>query len=293
MRGRFPTVVPIRRVTEISALRASGSVREFLADPIGAYITGRSFAVWAQTPARVGSILLGPIERSDHAALTELFALARSPALADSYDALHDLGAAETLDRASFELVEQFLSTPALRPRRFAVVRPQGLAGAAFAGLFHDRVRPHTDGALFATRDEALVWLGVPADDPARVQLDTMIDSIAQIPPELRRLRSVLAADLREATLERAAAALSTSTRTLQRYLASQDTTFRDELTRVRVAAAESLLVTDDLPIKEIAIALGFESIAAFTSMFTRAVGESPLEYRRLRSAAPIRTRSA
>src|SRR5688500_18293297 len=110
-----------------------------------------------------------------------------------------------------------------------------------------------------------------------------MIATIEQVAPELRRLRGVLAADLREATLERAAAALSTSTRSLQRYLAARNTTFRDELTRARVIAAESRLVEDDAPIKEIAIALGFESIAAFTSMFTRVVGEPPQEFRRLR----------
>lgn len=286
-------MVPIR--AEISGgLLASSSIAEFLADPIGHYVVGRSFAVWAQTPERAGSVLLGPIERSDHAALTELFALSRSPALAASHDALHDLGAVDTLDRASFELVERFLGSRGRRVRRFAIVRPSGLAGAAFAGLFYERISSRCEGAMFATRDEALAWLGVAVGTAPRTQLAAMIDSIEQTAPELRRLRRVLAADLREATLERAAAALATSTRSLQRCLASQHTSFRDELIRVRVEAAESLLIDEDVPVKEIAIAVGFESSAAFTTMFTRAVGESPQEFRRRRrEAADRRSRSA
>jgi AraC family transcriptional regulator len=52
-------------------------------------------------------------------------------------------------------------------------------------------------------------------------------------------------------------------------------------LTKMRLAKARHLLKTTDLPMHEIAWAIGFESAAAFTKLFTRATGSSPTSFRR------------
>src|SRR4051794_15785010 len=90
----------------------------------------------------VGASHFGPFEDIDLPALRALFTLPVHPALVAPYDVLHDLGGVDIIDRRAFELVAQFLAQwmPQLvgRVRRLAVVRPAGLAGAAFTGLFHD-----------------------------------------------------------------------------------------------------------------------------------------------------------
>ena len=51
-------------------------------------------------------------------------------------------------------------------------------------------------------------------------------------------------------------------------------------LIQVRIARAKELLRTTDLPITEICIAVGFESLGSFSTLFSRVAGLSPSAYR-------------
>ncbi len=57
--------------------------------------------------------------------------------------------------------------------------------------------------------------------------------------------------------------------------------TILDYLTQYRVAHAQRLLVTTDLPVLEIALACGFNSLSRFYAAFKRICGRSPRAYRR------------
>ncbi|MGN6605728.1 MAG: helix-turn-helix domain-containing protein [Jatrophihabitans sp.] len=58
-------------------------------------------------------------------------------------------------------------------------------------------------------------------------------------------------------------------------------TTIGDYLTRCRVAAAQRMLLTTDLPVSDVGAQAGFTSSSRFYSAFTEVVGSSPGRYRR------------
>src|SRR5262249_20460600 len=155
--------------------------------------------------------------------------------------ALIDGGGIEVAGSRSYDLLSQYMARwhdVAPRIERVAFVRPPSMAGAVWAGVFHETIRPTTSAQLFERRADAYAFLEAPAD------AITEIDAAHRAsPPLLLELRAYLANDLRGASLESAARALATSPRTLQRTLAAQATSFRAELDAVRVATAERLLL--------------------------------------------------
>jgi AraC-like DNA-binding protein len=263
-------------------LRAD-SPAELLSAPIGRYVSGRSFVVWVESPERLGAFQFGPLDSSDHPALAALFPLPSHPAMAPRFDVLHDVSGVEVIDRGEYDFLEGFLEASieqlARRVRRFAVVRPGGLAGAAVAGLFHEWVASHFDARLFVGRSEAHAWLGLAESAPARVQIDELYERF--LPSTLlRRVRETIARSLPDATLTTVAQALGLTPRTLQRHLASEGSSFSDEVTRARIRFAETMLLDGNDKIELIARRLGFQSTAAFTGMFHKLEGEPPSAFR-------------
>jgi len=79
---------------------------------------------------------------------------------------------------------------------------------------------------------------------------------------------------------EQVARALGVATRTLQRRLREEHTTFRELVTGVRVEVAKELLARGHLSIAEVATAVGFASVSVFSTAFSRQTGQSPSEFR-------------
>lgn len=53
-------------------------------------------------------------------------------------------------------------------------------------------------------------------------------------------------------------------------------------LVRRRIAKAKELLAAGQLTVTEVCLAVGFQSLGSFSSLFTRAVGQPPQRYRAL-----------
>jgi AraC-like DNA-binding protein len=267
-------------------VRAATSVDDVLGDPVGAYFAGTSFLVWFQ-PNLSGAFAFGRLATADYPLVQRLLV---TPSLPRGYDLLCDLSAIEVFDERAFELLASFLQMHGAQLlggiRRFALIRPAGLVGATIVGLFYERVLPHVSAALFADRAEALDWLGYAANASERTEIDDVIGTFHAVPPVLRDLRALLPQRVADATLATSAQALGRSERSLQRELSRANTSFRAELTRARIRAAESLLASSDDKIETIAHQLGFASVPAFTSVFGEVVGESPSEFRRHRRSA-------
>ena len=86
----------------------------------------------------------------------------------------------------------------------------------------------------------------------------------------------------RELNLDGVARTLATSRRQLQRAFAeSGDTSFRDELSRVRMAHARELLAEDSLPVRQVAAQVGYHQPAQFAKSFRRYHGMPPSVFRR------------
>jgi AraC-like DNA-binding protein len=54
-----------------------------------------------------------------------------------------------------------------------------------------------------------------------------------------------------------------------------------DFLTRRRIDRAKQLLAADECPVTDVCMAVGYESLGSFSSLFRTMVGRSPSEYRR------------
>ena len=85
-----------------------------------------------------------------------------------------------------------------------------------------------------------------------------------------------------ELSLDSVAHRLATSRRQLQRAFAEAgQTSFRDELARVRMGHARALLAADDLPVRQVAARVGYQQPAQFAKSFRRYHGKPPSAYRR------------
>jgi two-component system response regulator YesN len=99
-------------------------------------------------------------------------------------------------------------------------------------------------------------------------------------------IASEYASDL---NLDAVARRLATSRRQLQRAFAeSGETTFRDELARVRMEHARRLLAADELPVRQVAVEVGYHQPAQFAKSFRRYHGEPPSVYRRANRVMPM-----
>ena len=85
-----------------------------------------------------------------------------------------------------------------------------------------------------------------------------------------------------EMSIDKVAAELNVSRRTLQRRLSERDTHFLQVLQDVRSGLAERYLADKRLGITQIAFLLGYTDQASFSSAFKSWHGKSPSEYRQL-----------
>lgn len=85
-------------------------------------------------------------------------------------------------------------------------------------------------------------------------------------------------------TMEFAAELCSTSTRTLHRRLAACGTSYSRLLDEVRYGVAAQMLQDSDVPVFDIAHAIGYSDTPHFTRAFRRLAGVCPSEYRRQHS---------
>jgi AraC-like DNA-binding protein len=96
---------------------------------------------------------------------------------------------------------------------------------------------------------------------------------------ELRPLLRNLLATQRLSAAD-AARQLGIHERTLNRRLVAEGTTYHRELDDIRKNAAEQLLATTSMPLKEIAAAAGYGDASAFSRAFKRWCGTTPAEWR-------------
>jgi transcriptional regulator GlxA family with amidase domain len=111
-----------------------------------------------------------------------------------------------------------------------------------------------------------------------------MRDGTAERREELyREAMALIARDYAsDLQLEGVARTLATSRRQLQRAFSEVgDTSFRDELAKVRMHHARELLAADRLPVRQVASSVGYHQPAQFAKSFRRHHGEPPSSYRR------------
>jgi len=98
--------------------------------------------------------------------------------------------------------------------------------------------------------------------------------------PLLERLALAFSSDLLGATLPAVAARLGMSSRSLQRRLREQGTSFRLELEAARIEEAKRRMLSSNVTLTTIALDVGFASVQGFGRCFQRSTGLCPRAWR-------------
>jgi AraC-like DNA-binding protein len=151
---------------------------------------------------------------------------------------------------------------------------------AVTSGFFRVAEAPYPVSS-FDELAAALEWLGIDASVAGPELLESAREGAMTVPPLVRDLRAWLESNPGEATVEKAARALGVATRSLQRRLRDEATSFQQESRSALVRVAQRMLREPACPITRIALELGLTP-AHFSAHFRRETGMSPTEWRRV-----------
>ena len=251
----------------------------FLTLPVGRYTVSNSCIVWCASRSLCGLAFWGrPLadELLKIASIVEAY----PDQMAPTFDVIVDGRQVEALDGEALSVQMAWLwrhGAALLQHANIWSIVAEGTAVARLAQLMPDL------GGKFAfrvTTDAPAAFRAVRGEDGAALSLE--IDAIAAtargLPRELHRVRALLARRM-DATIDDAARELGLSTRSLQRSLSNQQTSFQKELVAIRLATACELLLTTDLKIAAIGARLCI-SERAVALLFRAKTGLSPLAWR-------------
>ena len=174
-----------------------------------------------------------------------------------------------------------------VHPRRVQFINPEPVNKVDFDAFFNCPV-------AFGGKYTEVVWpaslLETPLKSPDHV-MRSMLDQQAQLLLKQVKAGDESIAGLQKAIQESVSAGLPSldevarrlfmSTRTLQRRLQEQGSSFRDELEQVRVEMARNCLEAGELSLADVANFLAYNDQSAFTHAFKRVTGLSPAKYQR------------
>jgi AraC-like DNA-binding protein len=264
-------------------MKSARGIDEFVGDPVGRYDLGATHLVWCHSPTLVGTVHWGRPDASHARELTRRLEVTRHPALAGGFDGYMDARGMEAFDWPAFgvlsDYVREQLADWRRKIRRHAIVVPHGIVGAVVAGLL-PLLGPDYPLRFFSSVESAVEWFGRPELLSALDELAPIVDEAQGVTPLVRTLRGQLARSLDEPTLVAVARTLGMTTRTLQRDLRRDGTSFSNELTAARVRAARTMLETTDEKVEVIARRVGCASSSQLSLIFRRNVGETPAQYR-------------
>jgi AraC-like DNA-binding protein len=292
VRVSSPVLRSERRVYYGRAVRGVVTVGAFLAQPVGQYLLGPTYLVWCSSPRLRGIVFWGRPEedhiRSVIAAIDGHLSIAAPP-----HASLVDVRRVSAIDLAAFTLLLGYSRANRTRiaqqVRRQAVLRPDGLPGAAVAG-FSAVLDPAYPIEVFTEPATALRWLGVADEMPGVAKLEEVQVAASDGSAFVAAVRAHLE-QAPTATLRDTARIFALSPRNLQRRLADARTTFQFEETAARVRVAKTLLLDTNYDLKRIAIEVGCASLQNFSALFHKSTGESPSQWRARHRPADFRAR--
>ena len=136
--------------------------------------------------------------------------------------------------------------------------------------------RPHSDAVADAFFDALALLVGEWLEHESPLSLPTSTD------PEVRAAMQYADSHLAEVDVGSVCAAIGVSARSLRRKVAAATgMTWREYLLQSRRLRARALLTEPGLTVLDVATAVGFDSVSAFTRAFRRLAAETPTDYRR------------
>jgi AraC-like DNA-binding protein len=260
-------------------VKPAADVDAYVAAPEGTYFALPRAITFCARRTLWGFALWGRPTEAELRRVVPLLALELAAGVAP-HASLIDVRRLEAADPRAFAVLQKYLRTNwdlfRTRVTRLALVRPPGLLGATVAGFYEVAGAPYPV-RVFDDLAEAAAW--VRAAELA-APLDAAIAAASALSPVLLELRRWLDGHLDDASLARAAKAVSRAPRSLQRDLGEAGTAFQIEVDAARIRLAKRLLVETDSPLTEIAYDVGCASPQHFSTLFRRVTGQVPSAWR-------------
>lgn len=268
-------------------LRRASSLAQFRRAPEGRFLVGESWIHFCAHPGLWGAILFGRPDRDDATRLAASLAVELEPGAArhGSYvDALRLDGVDPGAYAVLIEHTRRHYDASKRQFTRLALVCPPGVEGAIVAG-FYGALEPPCPTSAFNRAGDALAWLG-EADASLAGELQAIFAEVRGTPPLVDALRALLREQLGSPDRAAICRTLGLSERTLQRRLRQAGTSFHKQLQGARLDEAERRLRESDDPLTVVALESGFSTAQHFATLFRRATGASPSEWRARRRPA-------
>ena len=263
-------------------LKAVDSLQRYLALPIGSCLFGPTYAVWWRSVGLNGIVFWDRPDQDDVYRITRALDAELAPDV-EPHASLIDARRVRAVDLGAFNALSEYVhrrkATFSRVVLRQALVRPEGLAGAAVAG-FYAVLAPAFPVRVFTDPNLALRWLQVEQVERVVAELDGLFEKATASSSLVVALRAHLDRHLGVTTVAEAALALGLSARQLQRKLHDEHTCFQREETTAKIRAAKVLLLETSYDVKRIAVEVGCASVPHFCTLFRKEVSETPSQWR-------------
>ncbi len=256
-------------------MERAASFAQYARHPVGHYLAGAHWLTFCRAPRFWGFALWGRVEADEVRPLVDALGLELHegvPPHVSLVDATRLTGA----DAAGFEVLQRHVAEHHLALARqvtsLALVHPAGFEGAVVAGFYNVLERPYPV-SLVTDVDLGLARLGV-VDDAFAPALAAAIAEVAGSP----LIGAVQAAvrDAPRATLAEVARQLGLSSRTLQRRLTDEGTSYTTLQAAARLARALERITTSESSLTSIALDVGYSSTQHMSAAIKRATGKTP-----------------
>jgi AraC-like DNA-binding protein len=259
-----------------------GTLEAYLAQPIGRYLWGSTFVVWWCSASLNGVVFWGRPEEEHVRTITAAIDAELRDGV-EPHASLIDVRRVSAVDLGAFTTLMRYVQSrcaPFARVvRRQALLRPDGLAGAAVAG-FYAVLAPSYPVEVFKDPMAALRWLGVEEEVGILDELEQIHATATGGSAFVAAIRAHLDQAPGALTLKDIARTFRLSPRNLQRKLSEVHTTFQHEQHAARLRLAKTLLLETNYEVKRVAIEVGCASLQNFSALFHKSTGESPSQWR-------------
>ena len=259
-----------------------GTLEAYLAHPVGQYLLGPTFTIWWSSATLNGIMFWARPDEEDVRRITAALEGEFKPGV-QPHVSLIDVRRVSAVDLGAFTTLMQYVRSRraplAKIVQRQALLRPEGLAGAAVAG-FYSVIVPSYPVKVFTDPVTAVRWLHVDQEIGILDELEQIYATATGGSAFVARLRAHLDQAPGTLTLKDTAKAFGLSPRNLQRKLSEAHTTFHHELNEARLRLAKTLLLETNYEVKRIAIEVGCASLQNFSALFHKSAGESPSQWR-------------
>jgi AraC-like DNA-binding protein len=259
-------------------LRRCEDLASFLSAADDRFVRCDDFLAWRRAPDLFGIDVWGdgsPANLERRASVLDRFAAPGCRGQRLLFDNSICCDASPTTFRAAVEFWSSRRARHEAALDKMAGVVASGYVGALITGLTM-LLDVGYSVRMFQSVEAALAWLGEPDARALAAQLQALRPCAQDVHDVLARLQRLLVEQDLSLDVGEAARRLGMSPRTLQRRLATSNTTFQAELLRAKLTRATTLMLTGRYTMTAIAFDLGFASPQHFSSRFSAIYGQPP-----------------